>query len=942
MLPAPTNQAPINFSAIKMVPNVAATIKAAQPTFSLNPIASNPANAPALVNAIKNAAVNIYKNTAIPDIIHAAQTGDWQPYNDKLAANLPPITGNPKDWTPEQKSHLMSMVLGTIGGEGMPEEPNIPSDTGTGQTPPAGEPNIQPPTGETGVQTPETPSPSSVVSSTERNAGRGSSQVNPNINPEHLNVSPEAKTLLNDLGDDLSPKTSAKVGPVMSDAEVKAFAEANPDLALNQTSREASLKANAAMLQARQRLGAQLEAIQNGTASPEDQAAIIKNFLAVKTTATDLGRSLQKLSVSADPTQGSTVADIISKIAKAGASVDDIIAAAKNVDFTNYNQVVSFYRQFVKPTAGDWLDLVRYNSMLSSPLTLSNISAGNAFNIATQPFVKSTAGAIDWLKTGFTGGEQTHFIGEGPAYAAGALQNIGEAFGKFTDVLSGNLDPKMLDFNVPIAAEGTEGTFVKVMNIFSTLHNAMYQFFNTIAKGGEEAALNVKAANGIENVLPDITAQNAADYTTFRAGTMPEGQGHLLNAIDSVANTFKQWSASDNPYLAWPTKFTLPFLRISTNMAKQMVEYSPAGFATIAGSADGITQFAKATLGTAAFAAIGTMAATGNITGAAPTNPADKQAFDASGRQAYSIKIGDKWISYNKLPPSMSIPMLLAASYVQSQASGQGKDVMQSILDAFGAFGQYFADQSYVKNIGDLMSAMQGGTTKSAGGVVGGIETLISNDAQQLIPFRAFSAWLAKMTDPNQRKIDTSKGAIQTELQSFFEQFPGLREQVPAKTDATGNVIPNSNRFLNAFSPFQASNTSQKQEQSYQDYQNIAAISKQETAASKLVTDQATIAMQKIQSLSTPIAKLAYLKQVYQQNPTVAQKVISLLKTPQNLTPTEKKLYGASTATRAQFIAQQLNALPTVAQKKALLVSYAQKKIVTAAVIKAIAPLIKK
>jgi hypothetical protein len=931
--------------------------------FIKNPFASEPApentNIPAIVDTIDRHVTSAQQVTANLSPAEIQNLGGQQSLISRVQTNI--VDGLKASGQSDAANAIAKLDTAAFSspeafGQAAKDAISTPSDIGMGQVP-APEttaPSEVPPTPEAATPAQSAPSGQETPAPTVSTVGQdvSSSQVTPtngSVNPQvsaaNLNITPEAKTLLDNLSQDLSPKTAAKVGDTMTNQEVIDFAKANPNITLSQVSRDASLKANAALLQARQTLAAQIQSLQDGTASVADQATIIKNFLAVKTTLTDTARALQSAGIGADPTEGSTVSDIISKIAKTGANVDDIIAAAKGVDFNNYNQVVDFYRQFVKPTAGNWIDVVRYNSMLSSPLTLSNISSGNLFNVASQPVVKSTAGALDWLKTGVFGGEQTHFVGEGPAYVKGAAASISDAFGKFTDVMSGNLDPKMLDFNIPLAGDqpaplhiggqtvgfdvNVPAPVLKGLNIFSTLHNAMYQFFNTIAQGGSSAAISYKGEQGVSTALPDVAAQAEADYATFRAGTLPEGQGNVLNAIDSIANAFKQWSASDNPALAWPTKFTLPFLRISTNMAKQMVEYSPAGFSTAIGAADPITQFAKASLGTASFAAIGTMAATGNITGAAPTVPADKQAFDASGRQAYSIKIGNQWVSYNKLPPSMSIPMLLSASYVQSQASGQGKDVMQSVLESFASFGKYLADQSYVKNIGDLVAAIQGDTTKG-----NPMETLVTNDAQQLLPFRAFSGWLAKALDPNQRKIDTSKGAIQTQIQSLMLQIPGLRQQLNAKVDAAGNPIPNTNRVVNAVSPFQVSNTSSSQEQTFQDYLKLKGLSTQATQASKDLTGQAQQTWQQMLTLPKDQAK-AQLKQLAQTDPALAKKILSIITTSTTpaLSATDTKLKGMSTEARAQFIAQQKSNYITAADYKTYLKDLGSKKILTTAVL---------
>ncbi len=279
--------------------------------------------------------------------------------------------------------------------------------------------------------------------------------------------------------------------------------------------------------------------------------------------------------------------------------------------------------------------------------------------------------------------------------------------------------------------------------------------------------------------------------------------------------------------------------------------------------------------------------------------------------------------------------MLLAGSYMQSQATGQNKDKMQSVLDAFGSFGKYMADQSYVKNIGELVAAMQGDTTKG-----NPIDTLITNDTQQLLPFRAFSGWLAKLLDPTQRQIDSSAGAIQKQVQSFMMQIPGLRQQLQPKMDAQGNPIPNQNRFFNAVSPVQASQTTPTQEQQFQNAQQIKNTSSAAIAQSKAVTSQAQQEIAHIQSLGSPEEKKAYLMNLAQTDPALTKKVIDTLKTSAktaNLSPDELKLQGSSTIVKAQIIKQALSTMSDVTAKKTYLQDLATKGILTSAVLKEIA-----
>lgn len=855
---------------------------------------------------------NLYQSSAIPDIIHGVQTGDWSGYQTKLSQS--PFSKDTidsamsGDKVAQQK--LMGGIMGFLGPEGgaagaeesaAKEASNLSENlVGKETSAPAPETTAESPQAVQAQPEPLQPSPATEVKTT-----TSSPKTNTAINLEHLDISPESKSLLSDIQKDISPAVSDKIGQPMSNKEIEDFAKANPNIVANQVTRDASLKYNAALYNARQKLA---HLSQNG-GSNED---IIRAYMQVKTSGTDLARGLQSLKMNASPDEATTLTKMLNDILKTGANIDDVIAAAKDVNFNDYNQAANFYRQYIKPTAGDWVDLVRYNSMLSSPRTLSNISIDNAFNTSVvAPLVKSTAGAFDWMYSTLTRTQQTHFMSEGPAYAKAYFSAVGDAASKFSDVLKGNLDPKMLDFNVPIATEGNTGTFVKVMNIFSTLHNAMYTFFNTMAKAGESAALDVKAAQGVETPLADSVAQAGADYSTFRQGMHAEGQGHVLNAIDNITGLVKQARMSSNPVTSWTAKLTFPFMTIANNMAKQMFEYSPAGFTTMWGAGDPTTQFAKAFLGTSAFAAIASMASTGNITGPEPTVAADKNAFLAAGRQAYSIKIGNTWVSYQKFPPMFSVPMAMAAAYTEAQSNNtKAQGTLDDALQALAGGWHFFVDASYVKNMGDLWAAVQGDTTHGDP-----ISTLITNNVQQLIPFRAFSTWLAQITDPEQRQIDNSKGAVQKQIQNIMMQFPGAREMLPARKDSAGNPIPNpsaENPLLST--AISTSKENPQGENVFNQMQGINKIRQQQTASTKA---NKSAAQQKWDELKTvgennPQQATQQLQQLQQTDPTLANEVIKIGKKEQaglNAADTKIKTLGIASGARAQYIYEQAAAL---------------------------------
>jgi len=66
---------------------------------------------------------------------------------------------------------------------------------------------------------------------------------------------------------------------------------------------------------------------------------------------------------------------------------------------------------------------------------------------------------------------------------------------------------------------------------------------------------------------------------------------------------------------------------------------------------------------------------------------------------------------------------------------------------------------------------------------------------------RAFSGWIAKMTDDTQRKVNTDAGFAAKQVESLMQQIPGLRQQTTARVNEYGEPIASQHPVLNAFSP---------------------------------------------------------------------------------------------------------------------------------------------
>lgn len=222
-------------------------------------------------------------------------------------------------------------------------------------------------------------------------------------------------------------------------------------------------------------------------------------------------------------------------------------------------------------------------------------------------------------------------------------------------------------------------------------------------------------------------------------------------------------------------------------------------------------QLSKAIVGASTMAATMMLVGAGRTTWAAPTDEKKKQAFYAAGLQPYSLKIGDKWFAYNKLPPALGFNIAFVAALNDAYENQLiTENTLDSVLDATSKYNGYFTDQSYMKSIADLVGMVKGEK--------GGTERLVSNNLQQLVPYRALLGWMARLTDPYQRQVDYDAGFIDQQVQQLFSQLPFLSQTVPARTDEFGEPVPAQSPMLNAFSPIRVSTENPEKKEIYDIY----------------------------------------------------------------------------------------------------------------------------
>lgn len=516
---------------------------------------------------------------------------------------------------------------------------------------------------------------------------------------------------------------------------------------------------------------------------------------------TDIARQLQARKIIANELD-TPQHRIFKLLDEAGINPEVYSKRLAEVDFTNSKQVVDAYRELVPAKFGNWLDTLRYNSMLSSPLTQAVNVFGNAQNVLVAGVEKNLRGNIDAIG-GLFGKKREYARGEGTAYVGASAKALGEASHNFVDALRGTgkyANKDLEEYSMPLATKGVAGAAYKTLSFPMRVLDGFDKFFRTMAEAGEDASLTHRENKGIAvKGNREALKKSEADYRVFQTDLGTPGQGILNQSFDEFAKSVMKLRNSKIPPVALVAKFTVPFVKTVNNINKQgIVDYSPLGAFNLKGNADKTTAITRAIMGSVVFGTSAALIGAGQMTWAEPRDAEGRARFRSEGKQPYAVKIGDRWVNFSKLTPSVAFPMAMTAALHDAMENGKtDQSTVDKVIDAVAKYANFMTDQSYAKSIGDTLGAI--------GGDKEAVASAGSNAIQQVVPFRALTGWVARISDNTERKVDTTKGYIDQQVQALMQQYPGLRQKTNTR-DYKGTPIAANNQVINGFSPVKVTN----------------------------------------------------------------------------------------------------------------------------------------
>ncbi len=430
---------------------------------------------------------------------------------------------------------------------------------------------------------------------------------------------------------------------------------------------------------------------------------------------------------------------------------------------------------------------------LTSPLT-------HAVNFASTPFTMGIRAAENIVSTfigaaqGRTGlGQVSKTFGTFAGWRK-ALVQFGNDLKQAVDPRAKDLEPDGTKMENQAAIPGKTGKAIRTpFNVLqaadnfwknvlrdSELNQRAYE--NAWQEGFRGKELAGRIAELVQSPTEEMLERASKVAKEF---TFTSDPGPIMKDISKLVN--------DIPF----GRLLVPFISTPTNVMKFQAQRHPIGVfaprnidALMKGSnLERREAIARLTVGTG-LAVAGVMAAFGakdNITGPAPSDPGEKDLFYGQNKKPYAIKIGDRWVQYNRFQPigmylTQAVGVRDMMTEIQQKAKKKGqpldeKDLAPLFMSLVNSTAAGLSDMPFVQGMSSLHEWLGDPTERTweklAGGTLSGLIPNVGRD-------------IASGMDPVARKPE----GLQDNLK---QMIPTQKEKTLPRVDLFGEV--QTNRF---------------------------------------------------------------------------------------------------------------------------------------------------
>ena len=455
-----------------------------------------------------------------------------------------------------------------------------------------------------------------------------------------------------------------------------------------------------------------------------------------------------------------------------------IVEMMQKLDWDNHMQVLNFIRNIRKAKVSDKIFEVWVNGLLSGPQTHIVNTVSNGIMLADKLVMTVVAGLLEAPKA-LTGKKRNVYLGEAPAGLFGVIRGLPEGVRKGLYAWTNEMTMEgvsKLEMRTPQAIKGKKGKAVRVPGRALV---AFDELFKSMIYSADIHSMAYKSATrqGLKGKAKATEVARLISNPT--ESMMKRATGEMLRATfqNELGKTGKaiQTARSSIPGL----RYIIPFLKVSINIPKAGLKRTPlnipriiwlASKGKLQGEALSI-EIARAGVGSLTAMAIYDAASKGQITGAAPTETPERDAFYAEGKQPYSVKVGDKYYSYGRLEPVSTIFGVAAdAFHVFDKSTEEEKEQIASKL--IKSITENLTNKTFMQGLTTAMNAIS--DPERSG------QYFLESLAGTAVPTGV--AQVAKAIDPTLRETETIVDHIKSRI-------PGVSKKLPPKVDRRGKEV---------------------------------------------------------------------------------------------------------------------------------------------------------
>lgn len=180
------------------------------------------------------------------------------------------------------------------------------------------------------------------------------------------------------------------------------------------------------------------------------------------------------------------------------------------------------------------------------------------------------------------------------------------------------------------------------------------------------------------------------------------------------------------------------------------------------------------------------------LTGSGPTNPDVRKSLEAAGWQPFSIKIGDRYLSYSRADPFASMLGIVAdaSEYIREHNDDEGSDAFQvSMMGVAASIANNITSKTYAQGLANMLDMVMDPDRSG--------ERVLGSVAGSFIP--TILANTEKVVDPDLQEI-------RSWTDKMLSRIPGLSSSLAPRRDLLGDVIRHEAPKFEFFMPIRVTN----------------------------------------------------------------------------------------------------------------------------------------